>query len=110
VWRLATWIIALALIVGVACVAVDAAQRVATFNVFIEGHGVPVISPPAAFEAAEQNVRYVLGLIVGVATGVASSLAVAICLRLSRPLFSPNKSLHPTAATSSVMERQSGGG
>jgi hypothetical protein len=43
---------------------------------------------------------------MAVAFGV---LGLLIRRRLSR-WFGPNKSLHPTAATSSVMESQSGGG
>lgn len=95
-WRLLMWIVALALTAGVVCIAVDAAQRIATFNVFTEGYGVPTISPPEAFEVAEWNIRYMFGLVVGVATGVALSLAAAIWCRLARSLlqpFSPNISM-----------------
>jgi hypothetical protein len=70
-------IVAVSLTAGVGYIAADTARRVATLGVFAEGHGMPTKSPPEAFQAAEWNVTYLIGLAVGVATGVGLSVATA---------------------------------
>ena len=82
-WRSLLWVVAFALTAGVGYVAIDAAQRAGTLSTFTRGMGTPDNPSPREQRAAEQNLFYLVGLVVGAGTGLGAAGAASLWWRLA---------------------------